>query len=87
MIQDFSASAPGEMTVSRGQQVEVVEAPASPASPDMVRVRIVPAAPTSGAAVASSSGAEGLVPYSCLKFPPRSQLNSNSRTELAEHGE
>jgi hypothetical protein len=27
------------------------------------------------------------VPVSCLKFPPRSQLNSSTRTEQAEHGE
>lgn len=72
VIHDFTSSTPGELSVSRGQQVEILEqrsnGPTAVASSDnMVLVRVTP--PTLAAAVPVTSS-EGLVPVSCIKFPP-----------------
>ena len=57
MLADSSASGPGEIAVSRGQQVEVIE---PPAASSMVMVRVLNH---------SGTKEEGLVPLSCLKQP------------------
>lgn len=55
VLADSNANGPGELSVQRGQQVEVVAA--SAASNNMVVVRV------------SASGQEGMVPLTCLKQP------------------
>jgi hypothetical protein len=61
VIQDFSSSCGSELSVARGQQVEVLEHPAT-AFPDMALVRIV--------GQQQQQPAEGHVPVTCLKVPP-----------------
>ena len=78
VTQDFTSSVPGQLTVSRGQQVEILEQRSNGltavASPDnMVLVRLMPAA-----AAIPANPAEGLVPASCIKMLP---VTSRSRRE------
>lgn len=74
MVADYIAT-PGsnELSVTKGQQVEVVEAP-SAAEPDFCLVRLNPQ--SDDAAVQ-----EGLVPVSILKPSPSAQKNSSTRKE------
>ncbi|XP_039965934.1 triple functional domain protein [Bactrocera tryoni] len=74
VVADYIAT-PGsnELSVSKGQQVEVVEAP-SAAEPDFCLVRLNPQ--SDDAAVQ-----EGLVPVSILKPSPSAQKNSSARKE------
>lgn len=76
MVADYIAT-PGsnELSVSKGQQVEVVEAP-SAAEPDFCLVRLNPQ--SDDAAVQ-----EGLVPVSILKPSPGAQKSSSARKETA----
>lgn len=53
MLADSNANGPGELSVQRGQQVEVV---GQTAASSMVMVRL-------------NGGQEGLVPLTCLKQP------------------
>lgn len=65
VVNDFTATSPQELTVSKGQQVEVVEICSS--KPDYCLVRM----PTRGPADHESGTVpEGLVPLSALKQPP-----------------
>lgn len=81
MVSDYIAT-PGsnELSVTKGQQVEVVEAPSS-TEPDFCLVRLNPQ--SDDAAVQ-----EGLVPISILKPPPGTQKtggggsSSSSRKEV-----
>ena len=80
MTQDFTSSVPGQLTVSRGQQVEILEHRSNGltavASPDnLVMVRVMPAA-----AATPANPVEGLVPASCIKMLP---VTSRSRREDA----
>ncbi|CAD7004181.1 unnamed protein product [Ceratitis capitata] len=76
VVADYIAT-PGsnELSVSKGQQVEVVEAP-SAAEPDFCLVRLNPQ--SDDAAVQ-----EGLVPVSILKPSPGAQKSSSARKETA----
>ncbi|KAK3932146.1 Triple functional domain protein [Frankliniella fusca] len=65
VIADFTATSPSELSVHKGQQVEVLDAPSAERS-DWCLVRMAEAAPAAGAAAA-----EGLVPLSVLKQPPQ----------------
>ena len=68
VIQDFTASDRSELTVSRGQQVELSPEQVPPtASTDMVLVRLSLA---TGGPDGAGCTKEGLVPVSCLKLPP-----------------
>lgn len=64
VVNDFTATSPQELTVTKGQQVEVVEI--CPTKPDFCLVRM----PTRGPDHESGTVPEGLVPLSALKQPP-----------------
>ncbi len=100
VIQEFSAENPGEMSVSKGQQVEIVfdssasssslaTLPENNATSGMVTVRLTDKSADKAASSSSSSTAfsEGLVPISCLKLPPGGlqQLRSQRPAAIAEH--
>ena len=83
VVQDFTSTRSGEVSVSRGQQVElldpqdaIAQQQQNPAA-QMVMVRILPppteaaaAGGSNGGAASGSSSKEGLVPAACLKLPP-----------------
>lgn len=74
VISDYIASPnSNELSVSKGQQVEIVEAPTAN-EPDFCLVRLNPQ--SDDAAVQ-----EGVVPVSILKPPPGSQKTSSSRKD------
>lgn len=78
VIADYTAANSGELSVHKGQQVEVLDAP----SADWCLVRM-PASSASGSAAGSATGSatcpasdpapppEGLVPLSVLRQPPQ----------------
>ena len=69
VISDYLNPGPGELSVSRGQQVEILDYPSAVANSALVRlIHGNAATPTSGEA--TPTAAEGLVPISCLKQPP-----------------
>ena len=61
VLADSNANGPGELSVQRGQQVEVI-GPALSANSSMVLVRLQ-------AGHGGQAGQEGLVPATCLKQP------------------
>lgn len=80
VLQDYNPNAVGELAVSRGQQVEVLDLPST--SMAMIRL-ILPGTnalgcpgPSSGVSSSDRSSnatpvaSEGLVPILCLKQPP-----------------
>ena len=71
VLADSNANGPGELSVQRGQQVEVVGLPpASAASAATIGNNTAPAAiGTNMVMVRLSSGTEGLVPLTCLNQP------------------
>ncbi|XP_045464356.1 kalirin isoform X2 [Harmonia axyridis] len=77
VMNDFTATCPQELSVSKGQQVEVVEVCAT--KPDFCLVRM----PTRGTEQDSTVVPEGLVPLSVLKQPPAPR-GSPSRRILPE---
>lgn len=77
VVSDFTATSPQELSVSKGQQVEVVEICSS--KPDFCLVRM----PTRGTDHDLAGVPEGLVPLSALKQPP--QLRSSPRRHPTEH--
>lgn len=89
VIQDFTASNAKELSVTKGQQLEILDNPVSigstlDGSPPamMVLVRV-----SQSSLQNHSANPEGLVPLSCLKLPPggpRSQSKSN--TEAPDGG-
>merc|ERR1712117_206843 len=90
VTQDFTSSVPGQLTVSRGQQVEILEQRSNGltavASPDnMVLVRVIPPV-----AAIPANPAEGLVPASCIKMLPatsRSRREDTYTIEASNDGE
>lgn len=64
VVNDFTATSPQELTVTKGQQVEVVEICSS--KPEYCLVRM----PSRGSELESGGIPEGLVPLSVLKQPP-----------------
>lgn len=81
VVSDFTACGSQELTVTKGQQVEVVEV--CPSRPDYCLVRM----PTRGTDHDTSSGGgvpEGLVPLAVLKQPPQPR-SSPSRRIAADH--
>ena len=101
VLADSNANGPGELSVQRGQQVEVVglppsgNAPASTASAASIAASSAPANPTSTPAAAGnnmvivrlSSGSEGLVPLTCLKQPTGGFKFKNGLGSLKDEGE
>lgn len=81
VVSDYTASGPQELTVTKGQQVEVVEVCAS--KPDFCLVRM-PTRGTSDHGSDSGSVPEGLVPLAVLKQPPAPR-NSPSRRPVLDH--
>lgn len=78
MIADHMAAAGSqELSVHKGQQVEVLEL--NTATPDWCLVRM----PTSGSSV--DSPPEGLVPLAVLKQPPPGLKTSPSRRAASDH--
>lgn len=77
VVSDFTATNSKELSVSKGQQVEVVEVCSS--KPDYCMVRM----PTKGTDQESSNVPEGLVPLAVLKQPPILR-SSPSRRPLPE---
>lgn len=77
VVSDFTATSPQELSVTKGQQVEVVEICSS--KPDFCLVRM----PTRGTDHDSAGVPEGLVPLSALKQPP--VLRSSPRRHPADH--
>lgn len=77
VISDYIAS-PGsnELSVNKGQQVEIIEAPSSN-EPDFCLVRLNPQND-------DSAVQEGLVPVSILKPPPGSQKTSSTRKDKSD---
>ncbi|KAE8748270.1 hypothetical protein FOCC_FOCC004906, partial [Frankliniella occidentalis] len=65
VIADFTAASSSELTVHKGQQVEVLDAPSAERS-DWCLVRMA-----AGSAGAPDPAQEGLVPLSVLKQPPQ----------------
>lgn len=82
VIADYTASASGELTVHKGQQVEVLDArlDATGASSDWCLVRM-PAGSSSGHD--SGPAPEGLVPLSVLKQPPQGLKTTTSATSTS----
>lgn len=78
VVSDFTATNSQEMTVTKGQQVEVVEVCSS--KPDFCLVRM----PTRGNDHDQTNVPEGLVPLSVLKQPPAPR-SSPSRRPLLDH--
>lgn len=78
VVSDFTATSPQELTVSKGQQVEVVEMYSS--KPDFCLVRM----PTRGSDNDSGSVPEGLVPLSVLKQPPAPRSSPSRRPQQPE---
>lgn len=77
VISDYIASAgSNELSVSKGQQVEIVEPPTAN-EPDFCVVRLNPQ--SEDAAVQ-----EGLVPVSILKPPPGTQKTSSTRKDKSD---
>ena len=86
MTQDFTSSTPGELSVSRGQQVEILEQRSNgPTSDNMVLVRVSPPTTAAAAAVPANS-AEGLVPVSCIRLPPVTSRSRRADTIGGEAG-
>lgn len=80
VMSDFTASGPEELTVTKGQQVEVVEVCA--ARPDFCLVRM----PTRGSEGHQEAVPEGLVPLGVLKQPPQPRSSPSRRPpQASEH--
>ncbi|KAG5888220.1 hypothetical protein JTB14_035569 [Gonioctena quinquepunctata] len=77
VLSDFTATNSSELSVSKGQQVEMVEVCSS--RPDFCLVRM----PTRGSGDDTTAVPEGLVPLAILKLPPPPQRGSPSRKAAA----
>ncbi|KAF5295457.1 hypothetical protein FQR65_LT10445 [Abscondita terminalis] len=78
VMSDYTASGPQELSVTKGQQVELIEM--CQARPDYCLVRM----PTRSADHECSNVPEGLVPLSVLKQPPAPKSSPSKRLPL-EH--
>ena len=103
VLADSNANGPGELSVQRGQQVEVVGLPPGPpGQPPGNSHTASSGAPASAAASAAggggsagnnmvivrlSSGSEGLVPLTCLKQPTGGFKFKNGLGSLKDEGE
>ena len=101
VLADSNANGPGELSVQRGQQVEVVGLPPGPPGQPPGNSHIASSgAPASAAASAGggsagnnmvivriSSGSEGLVPLTCLKQPTGGFKFKNGLGNLKDEGE
>ena len=93
VLADSNANGPGELSVQRGQQVEVVglppsgNAPASTASAASITASPAPEAGNNMVIVRLSSGSEGLVPLTCLKQPTGGFKFKNGLGSLKDEGE
>ncbi len=90
VITDYLNPGPGELSVSRGQQVEILDYPSAVANAALVRLMHgTSTTPTSGEATPTAN--EGLVPISCLKQPPGGLKSTNvkelelGRSSLVAH--
>lgn len=79
VISDFTATNPSELSVIKGQQVEVVEVCSS--KPDYCLVRM----PTRGTDHDAAAVPEGLVPLSVLKQPPAPRSSPSRRPPPPDH--
>ncbi|XP_049818825.1 kalirin isoform X2 [Aethina tumida] len=80
VVSDFTASSSNELSVTKGQQVEVVEVCSS--KPDYCLVRM----PTRGTDHDQKTDVpEGLVPLAVLKQPPAPRSSPSRRPPAAEH--
>lgn len=80
VMSDYTAAGPQELSVMKGQQVEVIEM--CPSRPDYCLVRM----PTRGTDHESSNVPEGLVPLSVLKQPPAPKSSPSKRLPLDHDG-
>lgn len=93
MLADSNANGPGELSVQRGQQVEVVGLPPGPPGQPPGDSHTASAGGGGGSAgnnmviVRLSSGTEGLVPLTCLKQPTGGFKFKNGLGSLKDEGE
>ena len=93
VLADSNANGPGELSVQRGQQVEVVGLPPGPPGQPPGDSHTASAGGGSGSAgnnmviVRLSSGTEGLVPLTCLKQPTGGFKFKNGLGSLKDEGE
>ena len=102
MLADSNANGPGELSVQRGQQVEVVGLPplGNAAASTAAAASNAAASPASAATSTSaasagnnmvivrlSSGSEGLVPLTCLTQPKGGFKFKNGLGSLKDEGE
>lgn len=80
VVSDYTATNSQEMTVAKGQQVEVVEVCSS--KPDFCLVRM----PTRGTDHDQTAVPEGLVPLSVLKQPPAARSSPSRRPVIDQDG-
>lgn len=80
VVNDYTAANAHELSVLKGQQVEVVEVCSS--KPDYCLVRM----PTKGTDYDSAHVPEGLVPLSVLKQPPPPKSSPSRRVNLDRDG-
>ena len=93
VLADSNANGPGELSVQRGQQVEVVGLPPGPPGQPPGDSHTASAGGGGGSAgnnmviVRLSSGTEGLVPLTCLKQPTGGFKFKNGLGSLKDEGE
>ena len=93
VLADSNANGPGELSVQRGQQVEVVGLPPGPPGQPPGDSHTASAGGGGGSAgnnmviVRLSSSTEGLVPLTCLKQPTGGFKFKNGLGSLKDEGE
>ena len=92
VLADSNANGPGELSVQRGQQVEVVGLPPGPPGQPPGDSHTASAGGGGSAGnnmviVRLSSGTEGLVPLTCLKQPTGGFKFKNGLGSLKDEGE
>lgn len=83
VIADYTAVSSGELTVHKGQQVEVLDARLDVPSVDWCLVRMPPGSGAGSGAADSGPAPEGLVPLSVLKQPPQGLKTTSSATSTS----
>ncbi|XP_059088154.1 triple functional domain protein-like isoform X1 [Tigriopus californicus] len=84
VISDFNAIGPNQISLTRGLQVEVLEH--SNAATGFVLVRLISQTPSSSN-MAGTALNQGLVPISCLKWPPHKIRTDSDHTQDTQSGE
>ena len=93
VLADSNANGPGELSVQRGQQVEVVGLPPGPPGQPPGNSHAASDGGGGGSGgnnmviVRLSSGSEGLVPLTCLKQPTGGFKFKNGLGSLKDEGE